>query len=196
MLTERQKELVEDNLNLPHYVLARRNIKPKDNIYEDILQECMEALCKCAVNFDPSMGVKFVTYAYKFVDGVIIRYLETHKTGSVAIRRNVKENTFDVLQAISYDAIDPITDEPILASIAWKHNPYRYVDHIVDCEAAFHKADSKYGEAIFILRKQGYPVRDIEKIIGVSKSKVNNIVRIAYKIYKEEFNGPDENKNI
>ena len=58
MLTKEQKELVENNHKLIYYYIHKNGLSVDE--YYDILAI---GLCKAALNFDESKGIKFVTYA-------------------------------------------------------------------------------------------------------------------------------------
>lgn len=54
---------------------------------EDLYQVGMEKLNEIAPNFDPSLGVKFSTYAYRHILGEILRYIREDK--NVHISRDI-----------------------------------------------------------------------------------------------------------
>ena len=58
MLTKEQKELVENNHKLIYYYIHKNGLSMDE--YYDILAI---GLCKAALRFDESKGIKFVTYA-------------------------------------------------------------------------------------------------------------------------------------
>lgn len=68
-MSEDQKKLAEDNINLARY-MARKWIKKgvRNFDYEDIVSMFSFALCKAARRFDPENGAKFATYAVRCMD--------------------------------------------------------------------------------------------------------------------------------
>lgn len=77
-LPEERKPLVEDNIQLVHYIL-HNYIKPLSMDYEDCFQEGCYGLVKAAIGFDESLGYKFSTYAVPQIIGYVKRYLRDKK---------------------------------------------------------------------------------------------------------------------
>lgn len=66
-MTQKQQELVNENLNLVYSITSRYHVPASDR--EDLIQEAIESLCLAAQRFDPTRGEKFVTYAYSYISG-------------------------------------------------------------------------------------------------------------------------------
>lgn len=77
-LPEERKPLVEDNIQLVHYIL-HNYIKPMSMDYKDCFQEGYYGLVKAAIGFDESLGYKFSTYAVPQIIGYVKRYLRDKK---------------------------------------------------------------------------------------------------------------------
>jgi RNA polymerase sigma-B factor len=56
------------------YHIARKNIKPPQDEFEDYVQEGMIGLIKSAIRFDESRGYSFSTYAFPVIIGAMKRY--------------------------------------------------------------------------------------------------------------------------
>lgn len=72
-LTEEQKALVLDNLNLVRYIINKKIYRGSDE-FEDLFQEGCLYLCMAARDFNPDLGFKFGTYAGSTVYGGLRRY--------------------------------------------------------------------------------------------------------------------------
>ena len=71
-MTEYQQQLVNDNINLV-YELTKKYYKKQN--YEDIVAEGMLALCKAACLYKESFGNKFSTFAYIYIRGKCLNYI-------------------------------------------------------------------------------------------------------------------------
>lgn len=76
MLNEQQKQLIEENIPLVYHIIDRYF---KQNFYyierEELINEGLYWLCKCASKYDSSRGVKFSTFAYRCVKRHLKDYL-------------------------------------------------------------------------------------------------------------------------
>lgn len=74
-MTDEQKQVVCDNLNLVDYCIQKRlHIPLYDNSYEDYQQEGRYGLCLAAMRYDASTGHAFSTYAMTYIEGYVRRY--------------------------------------------------------------------------------------------------------------------------
>ena len=85
-MTKQQQQLVEDNMNLVYFTIARYYPRHKGD--EDIIQIGMIGLCKAAMSYDESKG-QFSTYAT----------LKIRSTISYEFRKDSKR-----VKAVSLDA--------------------------------------------------------------------------------------------
>lgn len=60
-LTAEQQKLVKNSLWVVNTVMKAQNLEGN----KDIRQQALLYMCKCAMRFDPTRGVKWETYAYK-----------------------------------------------------------------------------------------------------------------------------------
>jgi RNA polymerase sigma-B factor len=91
-LTEEQRKMTLDNLNLVDHILQNQmKIPPYSNIYEDCQQEGRLGLIYAVIRFDESRGFEFSTYAYKTVMGFIQRYIRDFIYGRIKVSRNIKD---------------------------------------------------------------------------------------------------------
>lgn len=80
-LTAEQQILVEENLNLVHYILAHKF--DFHNNYEDFYQMGAYGLCLAAQRFDESKGFEFATFAASYIQGYILRQYRDFETGPI-----------------------------------------------------------------------------------------------------------------
>lgn len=90
-LNKEQKKLVEDNIRLADSISQRRN-----NIMynEETRSYARVGLCKAALAYDKTKGVKFTTYAYRVINNSITEGLNRMRldTGNINIWRSSKIN--------------------------------------------------------------------------------------------------------
>lgn len=73
-MTEDQKELVLNNLNLVNFIL-HRHFKPRRDDWDDYYQEGCYGLCLAAMRYNPEKyNTEFSTLAYPYILGSIKRY--------------------------------------------------------------------------------------------------------------------------
>lgn len=73
-MTDEQKELVLNNLDLVNFIL-HRHFKPSRNDWDDYYQEGCYGLCLAAVRYNPDkFNTAFSTLAYPYIVGCIKRY--------------------------------------------------------------------------------------------------------------------------
>lgn len=90
-LNNEQKDLVENNIRLADKIAQKRNNVVYD---EDTRSYARVGLCKAALAYDKTRGIRFSTYAYRVINRTITEGLNRMRldTGSVYIWRNSKVN--------------------------------------------------------------------------------------------------------
>lgn len=188
-LTDTQYKLVEDNINLVHWVMHNcfKSYYPGSYDYEDLSQQGMLMLCRAAKSFDESKGLKFSTYASHFIWGGIKFY----KNGpfSSCIHHRVKNGP--TIPEIASSLNDVISDDNghtieilyTLSSIS--HQQYDESDSYISAKEAFAKASKKYGERLFELLLLENTQHECAAALGISQPQVCRIVKKANDIYNE-----------
>ena len=74
-LTENQRAMVEENLNLVRFVLKRLGVLRCDRRYEDLFSVGCLALCTAALSYKPDK-IAFSTYAVHLIRHAIIKELK------------------------------------------------------------------------------------------------------------------------
>ena len=108
-LNNEQKDLVENNIRLADKIAQRRN----NVVYnEDTRSYARVGLCKAALAYDKTKGIRFSTYAYRVIDRTITEELNRMRldTGNISIWRNSKVNERQELhsQATASEILDTI----------------------------------------------------------------------------------------
>ena len=108
-LNNEQKDLVKNNIRLADKIAQRRN----NVVYnEDTRSYARVGLCKAALAYDRTKGIRFSTYAYRVIDRTITEELNRMRldTGNISIWRNSKVNERQELhsQATASEILDTI----------------------------------------------------------------------------------------
>ena len=161
------EELIMNSRGLVYYVVDNKYAwyhRFNDTLREDLASEGMMMLVQSAKNFDESKGVKFTTFAYKYIVWGIQKYLNMERYG---VQDNLSAKNRKDIQISSYDSGETGTlieayggaeDEEIAIMEFWE---------IVN------KCGIKDIQAIIKYREQGLNYREIAKLIGVSHQMVN-----------------------
>ena len=108
-LNNEQKDLVKNNIRLADKIAQRRN----NVVYnEDTRSYARVGLCKAALAYDKTKGIRFSTYAYRVIDRTITEELNRMRldTGNISIWRNSRVNERQELhsQATASEVLDTI----------------------------------------------------------------------------------------
>jgi RNA polymerase sigma factor (sigma-70 family) len=157
-LNDEQRKLVEDNLKLVHFVIAKSY--PTFRGDEDIFQSGSLGLLRAALNWDESKCA-FSTYAVKCIN--------------YAIKDELRERQRNG-DTISLDC--PIGDDLTLADTISDNEEVFFVD---DRFVEKLNDDERF---IFDLSSKGYQVSDIQTLTGYDSRKIRKILRIIHAKYK------------
>lgn len=123
----------------------------------DLIQEGYVGLLMAKKNYDPNVGVKFLTYAYPYIKSHILRYYNLNKKNECETLSENEIKTDYELDNICFDNIESILE---------------------DCSD-----DSK---KIINAMVDGYSIREIAENMGYPKSKVSYILsKEKDKLYKK-----------
>lgn len=188
-LTDAQRKLVEDNINLVHWVMHNyfKSYYPGSYDYEDLSQQGMLMLCRAARSFDESKGCKFSTYASQFIWGGINHY----KNGPFSSCIHHREGYGPTIPEIASSLNDVISDDNghsveilyTLASIS--HLQYDKSDSYISAKEAFAKASKRHGKRLFELLLLENTQAQCAEVLGVRQAQVSRIIKKANDIYNE-----------
>lgn len=159
-MTKQQEQLVEENMNLVYFTIARYYPQCRGN--DDIIQIGMMGLCKAAKLYDESKGA-FSTYAIRKIRGEICGEFRKETRRIKTISLDSECNTTHGEAVTLQEFIVGDEDEG-------------YVDL-----TPLHKALSPQQRAVFDLLQQGLTLVTIGKQLGISHQRVNQLLRIIQK---------------
>lgn len=134
------KELFDKNQKLVGFAFKKYIGNYSLSDYEDVIQEGMLGLWQAAVRFDESKGVKFNTFAVKYIYGSMLRYIRDERN-MIRVPRAVRDaGDSDIINKIlnvySLDAEKQVDDNKstsLIDTIADSPDDYEYVtEEIID----------------------------------------------------------------
>lgn len=134
------KELFDKNQKLVGFCFKKYIGNYSLSDYEDVIQEGMLGLWQAAVRFDESKGVKFNTFAVKYIYGSMLRYIRDERN-MIRVPRAVRDaGDSDIINKIlnvySLDAEKQVDDNKstsLIDTIADSPDDYEYVtEEIID----------------------------------------------------------------
>lgn len=181
-LTYEQKQLVEDNYNLVHFIIHKYfpNYIPGTYEYEDLSNQGFLALCLAAMRYNPSVS-KFSTYAYSVIFGNLLKYVNTKSGWAFHVRKegHYEHILYGSLNAIVCEGDSTAFDHELSEVIPDIRSEYETFECNIDILNAFKKANSEYGEKIFELKMQGLTQDEISDILGISQPQISRTIRKA-----------------
>lgn len=167
MLTKEQKELVEKNHKLIYYYIHKNGLSVDE--YYDILAI---GLCKAALHFDESKGIKFATYALFVMrnEHLLNERLKKGKKRNasvVSLSTTIKEDHNDITLEDCISGDRDVFDSLILLDI----------DKILKDETLI---------KICKLAFAGYNQREMREYIDLSQSMISRKLKKIERLLKEE----------
>lgn len=154
-MTKEQEQLVTDNHNLIYHCIH----KYKGTTIEDYYDVCAIGLCKAAISYDTSKGIKFATYACVIIENEIRQLLRNSKKYSVPVYSldRTFNNTSDGTGEIAFG-------ENITTGLSAYDEivPYQ-LDEVLNAQ--------EY--KVVVLTLQGYTQLEIGNIIGKSQAQIS-----------------------
>lgn len=139
MEENRIEKLINDNMSLVHTMISQIARKKKYCDYEDLFAQARLGLVLAANEFDPSKGVKFSTFAAKFVKREIINFKDAH---SHYINGDVEQKDISTAEEPD-DRLQIILDEIDKLSIADKNVLMLYFSNASDLSSILNKIISE-----------------------------------------------------
>ena len=169
MLTKEQKELVENNHKLIYYYIHKNGLSVDE--YYDILAI---GLCKAALRFDESKGIKFVTYAL-----FVMR--NEHWTNE-RLKRNKKRNSPVLSLSTKIQINEDSNDMTLEDFIPGDRDIFDSVI-LIDIEKIL-KDETLI--KICKLAFAGYNQREMKEYVNLSQSMISRKLKKIEKLLKEE----------
>lgn len=163
-MNDEQQKLAEDNMKLVHFIINKHY--PSFNRNEDVAQVGMMALCRAAMAWDESKG-KFSTIASVYILNDIKRYFKT-----IAPKAEVLSLDYE------YEGSATLSD------VIQGDSDVQSVSDVVD----FLENEKKINQEVLTMFAQGYESKEIAHHLGVTRSYVNTIKRIAKLKWEDMYN--------
>lgn len=176
-MTDKQKQLVEDNMRLVYYLFnkLRKTEFVKIN-QEDLISEGMIGLIKAAKSFKDDYGTKFATFASRCINNQFLMF----------IRRNKKlENNISIYTVVKNDSNG---NQQLLLETLSDNNSI--IDSFIERDmiekniASTVKLLKPRDRKIIKLLEKNCNQREISKKLNISQSYVSRLVGIIRKKYK------------
>jgi len=170
MLTDTQKQLVEENMGLVSFVAKMLGIYDKD-----VLQEGYMALMKCVQNYKENLGFQFSTYAISNIKWVMLKANKEEKEGLIKQPRRNKKRT-------NYIPIE----ENDFVDISSYFIPYNDITDglVIEDFLKMLKQKERY---IISLKNIGYGTQEIANIFNVSRQYISKMLMDIRKKCEEYF---------
>ncbi len=98
--TAHYHKMFEENINLVTYIIKRYFLTTLSSYrieFEDLFQVGGMGLYKAILNYDPSLGIQFSTYAVHMIRGELLRYYRD-LVNPIRISRNLKDIFFRIIK--------------------------------------------------------------------------------------------------
>lgn len=115
VLTEEQRQLVLDNMNLVRFLFNKSiYFSRKWEFKDDIIQDGMEGLCLAAARYRPDKGVAFSTFASMYILGYMKRQIREFNYGGVfRVSRSDADLKYRIHKEFKDSLISEITSDDI-----------------------------------------------------------------------------------
>ena len=153
MLTDAQRKLVEDNLNLVYRVIHDKRLEDD----EEALSFGFYGLCKAAENYDPKKG-SFCTYAYNTILGWVYG------------------NSTDISYKNRLDA-----GLTILSDEMDEYSPESEINEARMCLRYIYSRVDEQTKKILRLLYEGYSKSMVSKILNIPYSRINKQIEFIRK---------------
>lgn len=170
---EERNKLVEDNINLVYYIVNRYFNNYGDR--EEFISEGSMGLIRAANTYDKTKKIKFSTYACRCIYNEISKYLNIQNYN--CRRANVDALSID---NTIYDNNEKLTFKELLE--CEEDYSVANVSYLLDLIDTLNVKDGKYA---CVKKAEGYSLREIADVLGVSKEAVRQkICRVKRKLIK------------
>jgi len=166
-MTEEQKKLIEDNINLVYKFCHSKGLKDEDDIAEMVL-----FLCEHINSYDPSRGA-FSTFCYTWLRSGYSKIMNY----KYSLMRSPKVFT-EIHRINSYDDSEiDILDE---------NSELQYIDNNIDLEKFINSLDDNY-RFVVEMTLLGYTQKEIADMRGTTRQSINQLLQYIQLKYREEL---------
>lgn len=154
-----RNKMVVANLGLARMIAHQYKKKTRLD-YDDLFQIACIGLIKASSRFDPSRGIKFSSFAVKYLRGEILHYLRDKSN----LVRNHKRTVASLDKEISVGE----NKEPLVALIESSVDHPAIALQQSDIEMALAKMDRNYSQAIRLVYLEDKTKKEAGEILGIS----------------------------
>jgi RNA polymerase sigma factor (sigma-70 family) len=166
-MTDEQRKLAEDNMNLVYYTIAKEY--PTYKFDEDIRQTGLLGLCKAAMKRDETKG-EFSTFAYRCIHNEIRKEFRSRQKQVETVSLETK------LETVSTD--DTLTLEDVIDS----GEETDLTEYTVE---SFLNTLTEKERAVYNLKSRGYKIKEIVDVTGYPVNQVRYILMTIRRKYLE-----------
>lgn len=163
VLTDSQRKLVEENLNLAYwYVNNKQPYIPLQMEYDDCIQEALLSLCNAAVKYDSNSKFSFTTYAIRCISN---KFAEHSRRSSRDIR---KANSFPNRVFCPEELLNNIGDFGKTSDVNFVELFERFLAK---------NPDMKRMISVIIMRRDGMTLKEIGNELGCTSQNVSSMLK-------------------
>lgn len=172
--SQKQKDLVINNLGLVHYFVRKLSILPSD--YEDLVSIGTIGLIKAAATFNESKNILFATYASRCIQNEIFMYLkkENSHSNNVSLNSPISDKDLSLIDVIESE--DEAFTDMIENNIIFEK-----------CISIILNFLSPRDKLIMLYRISDISQSDIAEILNLSQSYVSRLIAMLEKKVKSCF---------
>lgn len=174
MMTDEQKELVEQNIRLVWWYILKHNLNP-----DEWFGSLSETLCKAAIKYDKSLGNKFSTYAKLAFDNCV---------GMEARKKMSKKQVPDCMVISGDKVMDPYGFDReicLFDTIGDKRNAIEDVLFFYDMERYLDRIKPR-DKDMWKMAMKGMTNRQIGEKLNLSQATVNRVLNNIRKVIENE----------
>lgn len=166
MLSEEQKQMVEDSLWVVNAVLKKQGLQRN----EDIRQDAILYMCQCVQRYVPSKNIKWTTYAYKNIELFVKRFSKKQK------QKEIPKESFGEEKVIS-------------AIVTRQYNDYA----ISESRCSINEINTVCSDVerqIINLKVKGYTEKEIAKNLNINPTAIRvhmkHVIRKSREVFLEK----------
>lgn len=172
-MTVEREQLVFENKNLVRKCAKDLHIRLDD----DLMQEGLFALCRAANNYDTTKKTSFSTYAYSYIRGALLTFINKTNCLIGGKRKGTKYEKVNVALFSDYgimDIVDKIEDTE------------NYAELLIVFDESYKELGETQGK-VFELLRNGYDIPQIEQKLHIDKSTIKQYIKQLKQYVKEYF---------